>query len=203
MSLRACRVSIPVLSSYCVLKCRRRLRPTPRNCRRVSTSRKCRPLVWRELEPLDLARLEALLGRLTWWLRMVCESRVEALLCVRPFVSERPSKAVDRLRHMLEAADTIANYASRGRDAFDADPALRDGILYQIVVLGEAARAVFRAEPTLVAEVSEIEWSSRSRGGRYSHVDTSLRCRLTSERTCERIYKSACGAFAIREAVRR
>lgn len=78
-------------------------------------------------------------------------------------MSERPSKAIDRLRHMLEAANTIANYANRGSDAFDADPALRDGILYRLVVLGEAARAVVQADPCLVAELSGDEWSPLAR----------------------------------------
>jgi uncharacterized protein with HEPN domain len=64
---------------------------------------------------------------------------------------------------MLEATGTIASYADRGRAAFDADPALRDGILYQIVVLGEAAKAVVRADPSLVAELSGDEWSPLAR----------------------------------------
>ncbi|HEY8793753.1 MAG TPA: HepT-like ribonuclease domain-containing protein [Gemmatimonadaceae bacterium] len=64
---------------------------------------------------------------------------------------------------MLEAADSIASYIGRGRDDFDADPALRDGVLYQIVVLGEAAKAVVKADALLAAEISEVEWSLLAR----------------------------------------
>ena len=37
--------------------------------------------------------------------------------------------------------DRCLSVSERGRDAFDADPAVRDAILYQIIVLGEAAKA--------------------------------------------------------------
>lgn len=50
---------------------------------------------------------------------------------------------------MAGAADSIAEYAARGREAFERDPALRDAILYQIVVLGEAAKAALAADSTL------------------------------------------------------
>jgi len=48
---------------------------------------------------------------------------------------------------MREAADTIIAYTTRGREAFDSDATLRDAILYQIVVLGEAAKAALAADP--------------------------------------------------------
>jgi uncharacterized protein with HEPN domain len=64
---------------------------------------------------------------------------------------------------MLEAATAIASYAQRGRDAFDADAALRDAILYQMVVLGEAAKAVVNADSALAGELSEVEWSPLAR----------------------------------------
>jgi uncharacterized protein with HEPN domain len=48
---------------------------------------------------------------------------------------------------MVEAADAIAGYVGRGRSAFDSDPAIRDAILYQVVVLGEAAKAAIAAGP--------------------------------------------------------
>ena len=41
---------------------------------------------------------------------------------------------------MVEAADAIIGYTGRGRDAFDGDAAVQDAILYQIMVLGEAAK---------------------------------------------------------------
>jgi uncharacterized protein with HEPN domain len=39
---------------------------------------------------------------------------------------------------MLAATEAIGGYVSRGSEAFDTDPALRDAIVYQIVILGEA-----------------------------------------------------------------
>src|SRR4029453_14934583 len=68
------------------------------------------------------------------------------------FVSEsRRAAAVERLCHMAEAADAIAGYVGRGRAAFDTDPAIRDAILYQIIFLGEAAKAARAADPSLEA----------------------------------------------------
>ncbi|HYU08686.1 MAG TPA: HepT-like ribonuclease domain-containing protein [Gemmatimonadales bacterium] len=60
---------------------------------------------------------------------------------------------------MLTAAEAIERYVERGRAAFDADPALRDAIVYQIVVLGEAAKAVVAADPSLEVELPQVEWS--------------------------------------------
>jgi uncharacterized protein with HEPN domain len=60
---------------------------------------------------------------------------------------------------MVEAADAIAAYTARGRNAFDADTAIQDAILYQIIVLAEAAKMVVKADADLANELSEIEWS--------------------------------------------
>ena len=51
------------------------------------------------------------------------------------------------------------SYTSRGRSAFDEDSTVRDAILYQIVVIGEAAKAVVAADETIVAEIPGVEWS--------------------------------------------
>ena len=67
--------------------------------------------------------------------------------------------AIDRLRHMVEAAKSIARYCARGRATFDGDSAVRDAILYQIVVLGEAPKAVTSADPILASQLPEVEWS--------------------------------------------
>lgn len=67
------------------------------------------------------------------------------------------------MRHMVEAMDRIVEYAGRGRAAFDADPALRDAIVYQVVVLGEAAKAVLAADSSLEAELPQVEWSPIAR----------------------------------------
>jgi len=67
------------------------------------------------------------------------------------------------MRHMLAAADAIAGYVARGRANFDADSAVREAIVYQIVVIGEAAKAVTAADPEFAAEVRNVEWSLLAR----------------------------------------
>ena len=67
--------------------------------------------------------------------------------------------ALDRLRHMAAAAQAIKGYVGRGRAAFDGDSAVREAIVYQIVVLGEAAKAVVAADPSIATEVPGVEWS--------------------------------------------
>jgi uncharacterized protein with HEPN domain len=64
---------------------------------------------------------------------------------------------------MLEAARSIEAYAARGREEFDNDSAVRDTILYQIVVLGEAAKVVAKGPASLGDELSEDELSLLSR----------------------------------------
>ena len=64
---------------------------------------------------------------------------------------------------MLEAADAIIAYTGRGRDAFDRDAALRDAILYQIVVLGEASKAALAADPSIGSALPEVEWTPIAR----------------------------------------
>jgi uncharacterized protein with HEPN domain len=64
---------------------------------------------------------------------------------------------------MVTAADAIAGYVARGRAAFDSDPAVRDAILYQIVVLGEAAKATLAADPSLEGMLPGVEWRAMAR----------------------------------------
>lgn len=64
---------------------------------------------------------------------------------------------------MVEAADTIISYTARGRETFEDDSALRDGILYQIVVPGEAAKAALAADPSLESTLPDVEWSPIAR----------------------------------------
>lgn len=64
---------------------------------------------------------------------------------------------------MVEACNAISEYASRGREAFDKDAAVRDAILYQVVILGEAAKAALQADPTLQQELPTVEWSPIAR----------------------------------------
>ena len=70
---------------------------------------------------------------------------------------------MERLRHMVSAAEAIAGYVARGRSAFDSDPALRDAILYQVVVLGEAAKATLAADPSLEPMLPGVEWRAMAR----------------------------------------
>ena len=44
-------------------------------------------------------------------------------------MSDERAIAVERIEHMVEAADAIAEYVARGRAVFDADQAVRDAIL--------------------------------------------------------------------------
>jgi uncharacterized protein with HEPN domain len=78
-------------------------------------------------------------------------------------MSEGRAIAVERLRHRLEAAEAIAEYVRRGRTVFDDDPAVRDAILYQIIVLGEAAKAAIAADPGLVAALPSVDLSPIAR----------------------------------------
>lgn len=69
---------------------------------------------------------------------------------------------------MQQAVAAIESYTSRGRAAFDADPAVRDAVLYQLVILGEAAksaRASLLRDQSLAARVDTwgIEWSPIAR----------------------------------------
>jgi uncharacterized protein with HEPN domain len=74
-------------------------------------------------------------------------------------VSKGRSFAIERIKHMIAATDAIISYVRRGRAAFDDDPTVRDAILYQIILIGEAARAVIAADETIAAEVPSVEWS--------------------------------------------
>jgi uncharacterized protein with HEPN domain len=78
-------------------------------------------------------------------------------------MSDERAIAVERMEHMVEAADAIAAYVARGRTVYDSDAAVRDAILFRIVVIGEAAKAVVQRDPTLATELSEVEWSALAR----------------------------------------
>lgn len=74
-------------------------------------------------------------------------------------MSKGREAAIERIRHMRQAAEAIGHYVERGRAAFDRDSAIREAIVYQIAVMGEAAKAVVAADPSFEAEVPEVEWS--------------------------------------------
>ena len=67
---------------------------------------------------------------------------------------------------MADAAEAITSYVARGRGVYDSDPAIRDAILYQIVVLGEAVKAALAADPSIESAIDDVEWGpiARMRG---------------------------------------
>ena len=88
-----------------------------------------------------------------------CENPFVPRPCARRVLSSGRAVALERMRHMLSATETIGNYVGRGRPAFDGDQALRDAIVYQILILGEAAKAVLSADPSIQADLPDVEWS--------------------------------------------
>jgi uncharacterized protein with HEPN domain len=60
---------------------------------------------------------------------------------------------------MVSAANAIADYVARGKGAFESDATIRDAILYQIIVIGEAAKAAVAADAALATDVPTVEWS--------------------------------------------
>lgn len=51
---------------------------------------------------------------------------------------------LDRLEHILEAAERIAIYAAPGEEAFLADPMRQDAIIRNLEIIGEAAGRLSR-----------------------------------------------------------
>ena len=60
---------------------------------------------------------------------------------------------------MIAAANTINGYTKRGRSAFDTDSTVRDAILYQLIVIGEASKATTAADDSIATVVPTVEWS--------------------------------------------
>lgn len=78
-------------------------------------------------------------------------------------MSKGRAAALERLQHIVAAARAIAGYVARGRAAFDTDSAVREAILYQVIVIGEAAKATLVTDPALETELPDIEWSPMAR----------------------------------------
>lgn len=74
-------------------------------------------------------------------------------------MSKGRAAALERIKHMIQAAEAIAGYVARGRAAFDKDSAIREAIVYQIVILGEAAKAVVDADTSVQTEFPDVKWS--------------------------------------------
>lgn len=74
-------------------------------------------------------------------------------------MSKGRAYAIERVKHIIAATNAVASYVVRGRAAFDDDATVRDAILYQIIVIGEAAKGVIAADETIAAEIPSVEWS--------------------------------------------
>ena len=49
------------------------------------------------------------------------------------------------LRHILDAIDRIESYTAGGRESFQAEPMVRDAVLRNLEIVGEAVKNVSRA----------------------------------------------------------
>ena len=63
---------------------------------------------------------------------------------------------LDRLEHILEAAERIADYAAAGEEAYLAEPMRQDAIVRNLEIIGEAAGRVSR---DLRDEHPEVPWA--------------------------------------------
>lgn len=54
------------------------------------------------------------------------------------------SEDLDRLEHILEAAERIATYVAPGEEAFLSDPMRQDAIIRNLEIVGEAAGRISR-----------------------------------------------------------
>jgi hypothetical protein len=115
--------------------------------------------------------------RSTLSLRAHWPSRFDRAHFGSPCLSKGRSYAVERIKHIVGATDAISSYVRKGRAAFDGDSTVRDAILYQIIVIGEAAKAVVAADNTIEAEVPR---SSGRCGQRCAtELPTSIGRRIT------------------------
>ena len=101
---------------------------------------------------------------------------------------------------MLASADAIGGYTKRGRSAFDSDATVRDAILYQLIVIGEASKAAVAADDALASEVPSVEWSLWAKmRDRITHqywaTDSEI-VWLTATRDVERLRTELANALA-------
>lgn len=65
------------------------------------------------------------------------------------------------LRDILDACRQVSAYVARGRAAFDSDPALLDAIVFRLVTIGEAAKAL--QQQGVHQQFPALPWSAMSR----------------------------------------
>ncbi|MBO1351472.1 MAG: DUF86 domain-containing protein [Hormoscilla sp. GUM202] len=63
---------------------------------------------------------------------------------------------LDRLKDILKAIEDIEQFTTVGKQAFEQDKLTQIGVLYQIMIIGESARAM---SAQLRAQNPEIPWS--------------------------------------------
>jgi uncharacterized protein with HEPN domain len=65
------------------------------------------------------------------------------------------------LRDIVTACQRIETYVARGRVAYDADPAILDALVFQLITIGEAAKALQQA--SFDERFPELPWSAMAR----------------------------------------
>ncbi len=62
------------------------------------------------------------------------------------------------LRDIVTACQRIETYVARGRVAYDADPAILDALVFQLITIGEAAKAL--QQGGFDERFPELPWSA-------------------------------------------
>lgn len=65
------------------------------------------------------------------------------------------------LRDIVTACQQIATYVARGRVVYDADPAILDALVFQLMTIGEAAKAL--QQSGFDARFPDLPWSAMAR----------------------------------------
>lgn len=80
------------------------------------------------------------------------------------------------LRHILDAANCIAEDVAEGEEAFRANRRIRDAVIRQLQVLGEASKKV---SPVIQQRYPDLDWRNAARTRdwvvhRYFDIDENL-----------------------------
>jgi uncharacterized protein with HEPN domain len=75
-------------------------------------------------------------------------------------VNKHEFRARDYLLHMLEAADRVFQYtANMNREEFSANPMVRDAVIRNIEIIGEAANNLLEVSPEFAARYPSIPFA--------------------------------------------
>ena len=82
-----------------------------------------------------------------------------------------PGTRLERVRHMVEAIDAAVSYvAGLDKPAFAADKRTQQAVVYNLLILGEAATHLSQAFPEFVAAHPSIPWTAmRGMRNRMAH----------------------------------